>query len=346
MKNWFLFGLIVVLAACSAKEKSNNTTPNEHNRMFVEGRNIYTAAGEPVVLRGFNEMMVWSDNPSGSWVMEEMAKTGANAVRIVATNEYSANNLNSAIQNAIQNGMIPIPECHDATGEWDKLQDCVDYWLRPEINRVIQDHKKWILLNIANEVGDDSITGEQFAKGYKSAIDQIRKAGIRVPLIIDGPTWGRNYKILLDKWAELNEYDPEHAIIPSVHTYWVGPEGQRKDDYRYVIDKAVNDEIPVIFGEGPTPSGFDCTDSPYQWAMTQLEENNIGWLTWSWGLVTNGDCKNPPRYDVTTDGHYGNWKTEAGRQLAVDHPASVAHTSRRPCSIPNAGEDCVTNKQN
>lgn len=44
---------------------------------------------------------------------------------------------------------------------------------------------------------------------------------------------------------------------------------------------------------------------------------------------------------MTHDGRYGNWKTESGRILAVDHPASIRSTSRRPCSIPNAGQNCV-----
>ncbi len=337
-----LFIAVLIFTGCDRDTSAMDVSDSiERETMYVEGRHIYTAAGERVVLRGVNEMFVWSDDPTGSWVMEEIAKTGANSIRIVTTTSYEAFDLDEVIVNSIQNGMIPMPECHSATGRWDDLQNCVDYWLRPDIVEVINSHEKWVLLNIANEAGDANVTQEQFLDGYKSAIDQIRDAGIRVPLVIDGVDWGKEYVMLLDSWETLNSHDPENAIIVSAHTYWVGSEEDRKNDYRYIIDKVLEDEIPFIIGEGPTPSGWDCTPSPYEWAMDKLQEAEIGWLVWSWGLVRNGDCNDPVRFDMTDGGIFGEWKTEFGRLTAVDHPASIQNTSRRPCSIPNAGENCV-----
>lgn len=339
--------LAVVLFLGSSLNCSEDSSPvrssdlNNRETMYVEGRHIYSASGERALLRGVNEMFVWSSDPGGSWVIEEIAKTGANSLRIVTSTDYNPPVLDSAIQNSIQNGMIPIPECHSATGEWDKLQTCVDYWLRPDITEIINKHQKWVILNIANEAGDGNVTREEFEKGYKEAIGQIRNAGIRVPLVIDGTSWGQEYRMLLDTWDEFNDHDPENAIIVSAHTYWNGTEEERKDVYRYIFDKVLNEEIPFILGEGPTPSAWDCTESPYQWALEKLEEHQIGWLAWSWGLVKNGDCNDPVRYDMTHDGVYGNWKTDFGRLVAVDHPASIKNSSRRPCSIPNAGVNCV-----
>ena len=333
--------VVLVFTGCDRDTSAANISePQDKETMYVEGRHIYTAAGERVVLRGVNEMFVWSDDPTGSWVMEEIAKTGANSIRIVTTTDYDASDLDEVIQNSIKNGMIPMPECHSATGRWEELQTCVDYWLRPDIVEVINSHEKWVLLNIANEAGG-SVSQDDFLEGYKSAIDQIRDAGIRVPLVIDGVDWGKEYVMLLDSWETLNSHDPENAIIVSAHTYWVGSEEDRKNDYRYIIDKVLEDEIPFIIGEGPTPSGWDCTPSPYEWAMDKLQEAEIGWLVWSWGLVRNGDCNDPVRFDMTDGGIFGEWKTEFGRLTAVDHPASIQNTSRRPCSIPNAGENCV-----
>ena len=343
IRNLFLFILpILILFGC---EKEQNQ-PEDRETMYVEGRHIYSAAGERVVLRGVNEMFVWSSDPTGEWVMEEIAKTGANSIRIVTTTDFEPDDLDVVINNSIQNGMVPMPECHSATGRWHDLQNCVDYWLRPDVVEVINRYEKWVLLNIANEAGDANVTEEEFMAGYTSAIDQIRDAGIRVPLVIDGVDWGKEYKMLLDSWEALNDHDPENAIIVSAHTYWVGSEKDRKDDYRYIIDKVLKDEIPFIIGEGPTPVGWDCTESPYEWAMEKLEEAEIGWLVWSWGLVRNGDCNDPVRFDMTEGGIFGEWKTEFGRLTAVDHPASIQNTSQRPCSIPNAGENCTETKNN
>ncbi len=96
--------------------------------MQVRGRHIYSAAGERVILRGVNEMFAISKDPTGSWLMGEIAKTGANAVRIFTLANTPAGQLDALISKAIENGMIPIPECHTATGKWERLPDCVNYW--------------------------------------------------------------------------------------------------------------------------------------------------------------------------------------------------------------------------
>lgn len=300
--------------------------------MRTEGRHIYTAAGERVILRGVNEMLSISSDPAGDWVMAEIGKTGANAVRIFTRTEYPADKLDRAITNAIHNGMIPIPECHNATGKWELLQECVSYWTRPDVAEVIRRHRRWVLLNIANEAGA-TVDRAAFVAGYRSAVQQIRAAKIDVPLVVDGSGWGQEHDMLLGTWSELNEYDPQQKMIVSAHSYWIGTEEERKAHYRSIIDRVTRENIPFILGEGPTPSGYDCSPSPYQWAMTELDRAQIGWLAWSWGLVSNGDCREANRYDMTHGGKFGRWKTAAGEQLAVSHPASIRNTARRPCSI-------------
>ena len=333
-------GTLLALALAASACSTSRTSLGSPGTMRVEGRHLHTAAGERVVLRGVNEMFSVSKDPTGSWVMAEIAKTGANTVRIFTLTDFPASDLDKAISNAIANGMIPIPECHNATGKWERLPDCVAYWTRPEIARVLKRHRRWVLLNIANEAGAE-VSREAFVQGYRSAISQIRAAGIDVPLVIDGAGWGQEYRILLDSWDELNAQDPQKKVIVSAHSYWIGTEAERKQHYNYIIDKVTRANIPFILGEGPTPSGYDCTASPYEWALTELARAEIGWLAWSWGLVPNGDCREANRYDMTNGGIFGRWKTQAGERIAVGHPMSISKTSRRPCSIPNAGARCV-----
>jgi mannan endo-1,4-beta-mannosidase len=332
----FLLALALLLSGCA----TSPPPPRSAETMRVEGRHIYTAAGERVLLRGVNEMFSISKDPTGSWVMAEIAKTGANTVRIFTMTGFPAADLDKAIGNAVANGMIPIPECHDATGKWERLQECVSYWTRPDVAAVIKRHRKWVLLNIANEAGAD-VGREAYVAGYRSAISRIREAGIDVPLVIDGAGWGQEYRILLGSWSELNAHDPRRQIIVSAHSYWIGTEEERKNHYRYIIEKVTRENIPFILGEGPTPSGYDCSASPYEWALTELDQAEIGWLAWSWGLLPNGDCREANRYDMTDGGIFGRWKTEAGERIAITHPASIKNTSRRPCSIGKAGANCV-----
>ncbi len=119
-KNFALAFLALALGSCAtASLEAPSAT------MQVRGRHIYSAAGERVILRGVNEMFSISKDRTGSWVMSEIAKTGANAVRIFTLIDTPAGQLDALITNAVENGMIAIPECHSATGKWERLPDCV-----------------------------------------------------------------------------------------------------------------------------------------------------------------------------------------------------------------------------
>ena len=95
--------------------------------MTVKGRHLYTAAGEKVVLRGVNEMFIWSRDKTGETILPEIAKTGANSCRLAWNTTGAPAEMEKLISNCIKNQMIPIIELHDATGNWAKLQLCLDY---------------------------------------------------------------------------------------------------------------------------------------------------------------------------------------------------------------------------
>jgi len=44
---------------------------------------------------------------------------------------------------------------------------------------------------------------------------------------------------------------------------------------------------------------------------------------------------------VAGGGRFGAWRSESGEAMMFSDPASIRNTSRRPCSIGNAGADCV-----
>lgn len=314
--------------------------PPDGGTMTIRGRYLYTAAGERVILRGVNEMFSVSRDPTGVKTMPEIARTGANAVRIFTLPDYPAARLDAILGHAVANGLIPIVECHAATGKWEKLGLCVDYWTRPDIVAVVRKHRRWTLVNIANEAGE-AVPRDRFVAGYLDAIARIRAAGVDTPLIVDGTDWGKEYAMLLDSWPGFQRADPRHAIMVSAHSYWAGSEDDRKAPYRAIIARVTRDDIPFLLGEGPTGTGWDCKPSPYKWAMAALQKARIGWLAWSWGLVPNGDCREANSYDVTADGRFGHWKSTSGEELMVRHPASIRRTAHRPCSIPKAGPGCI-----
>lgn len=184
--------------------------------MYVSGRHLYTAAGEKVILRGVNEMAIWASDKTLAPTLTEIAKTGANCVRLTWLPSGSASNLDKLINNCIKANMIPIVEMHNATGVWSKLQDAINAWIN--FKPTIDNYKNWVLLNIANEcVGVTSNT--DFLNYYKDAITQLRNAGFTLPLVIDAPTWGQNENNIIGTWQALVNHDPEKNLLFSVHLY-------------------------------------------------------------------------------------------------------------------------------
>jgi len=300
----------------------------EGDTMFIEGRHLYSAEGEKIVLRGVNEMFVWSNDKTGSRLIPEIAKTGANCVRLVWTEEYgNKSELVELIDRCIDHNMIAIPESHDATGEWADLDICINFWSDPIIREGIQRNKKWTMVNIGNEVGDGNVTAAQFKSGYMRAIDSLRGWGYTVPLVIDASTWGQNLDIILETWKEILAHDPLQNIMFSVHSYW-----SDAGNYNRAANAAINEGLPIIIGEGPSPTAYpNCVILDYQTGLDVCGMNEIGWISWSWGGLANGHCI--PNFDHTLNGVFASWRTSYAADMMVDHPFSLMRTSERPESF-------------
>ena len=162
---------------------------------FVQDRFLYSKDNEKVILRGINHMFIWTDREGKT--IPEMAKTGANCVRIVWNTRGRISDLDSIVAQSISNGMIPIVELHDTTGNWDKLPEVVDFWLRDEMLQMINNHQEYLILNVGNEPGSHEVPPEEFFDVYNLIVTKMRAAAIRVPIMIDADNWGQNEKNLL-----------------------------------------------------------------------------------------------------------------------------------------------------
>lgn len=306
----------------------------------VNGRHILDPCGEELIMRGVNEMFIWNDDYTGHTTMPEIAKTGANTVRIVWLTEgehenATAANLDRVIQNAIDNRMFPMPELHGATGKLEKVPEQVDYWTRPDVVEVLLKHQQYLLLNIANEAGDHSVQAPAFKTTYTDAIKRIRATGLRSPLIIDASGWGQDINILQETGPYLIEQDPERNLIFSVHTWWVANDGSAQriiDELRESVEMG----LPLIVGEF-APMGTQCRRwIDYKTLMEECQKHGIGWLAWSWGLAPNGDCA---EMDMTGGEHRGLFRGLHGwgEEVAVSSPFSIRNTSKRSYFLMNGG---------
>ena len=182
---------------------------------FVQDRFLYSKDNEKVILRGINHMFIWTDREGKT--IPEIAKTGANCVRIVWNTRGRVSDLDNIITQCISNGMIPIPEIHDTTGNWDRLMEAMEFWLREETLQLITNHQQYLIVNIGNEPGAEVMDADEFFTTYNAIVTKMRASGIRVPLMIDADQWGQSEKNLLEVGPKLLQADPEHNLLFSIH---------------------------------------------------------------------------------------------------------------------------------
>lgn len=297
----------------------------ERKNFYVSGRFLHAPDGEKVVLRGINCMNVVSD-PTGATTFPEIAKTGANVVRIMWM-EWggTGDKLDVLIRNCISQQLIPLLELHDATGKWYMLDSVVNYWLRPDVVPVLQRYQQFLLLNIANEAGDGSVPMETFKNKYADNVKKMRAGGIHAPLIIDAANWGRNEEYLLANGAYLLKEDPDHNLIFSWHIWDSGIPEKR---IQAAIDRSIDLKITLLIGEfAPMEVKCKCC-IPYKYIMKYCQEKEIGWLAWSWG-PGNSDC---PHMDMTKTVAFEtlfDW----GLEVAMTDENSIFKTAIKPAFL-------------
>lgn len=298
---------------------------------FVQDRFLYSKDNEKVVLRGINHMFIWTDREGKT--IPEIAKTGANCVRIVWNTRGRVSDLDNIISQCIANGMIPIPEIHDTTGKWERLPEALEFWLRDETLQMISNHQQYLIVNVGNEPGDSEMPADDFFAGYNAIITRMRAAGVRVPLMIDADNWGQSEKNLLEVGPKLLQADPEHNLLFSIHMWWPSERHDAEatgyatveERVKGVLEESVKKKIPLVIGEFAPVAAGGARQIPYKLIMSEAERLNIGWLAWSFG-PGNFDS---PEMDMTEHSSY-NTLVGWGKEVCIDNPNGIQNTSVIP----------------
>lgn len=297
----------------------------------LQGRHLHDACGEHFIPMGPNRMVFWLDR-TGRSSFSEIAKTGANTVRIVWSIEGKADELDAVLKNAFKQKLFPIIELHDATGDWSKLDLLIDYWTRPEIAATIAKHQRYTIVNIGNEVGD-KVPLTQYREGYIRAIKRLREVGYRVPLMIDAPEWGKDIATLRAAGPALIQADPLHNILLSVHMWWPKMWGYDAERVRAELQQSVAENLPLIIGEfGDRWDDSEGGVIPYRTIIKTALELEIGFLPWSWGPGNKPQKHLDMSEDGTVEGLTG-W----GREVMLDESYAIARNAKRT-HLQNTGE--------
>jgi mannan endo-1,4-beta-mannosidase len=295
---------------------------------YVNGRYLYDPCGDTIILKGVNAMIVYMDR-SGTKDFPEIAKTGANCCRIMWMFQYpvpSVAEFDAMLKNCVDNHMIPIVGVWEATGDWSKFQSCVDYWASDTIAALVKKYEKKMIVNIANEPGNGTITDAQFKAYYEPAITKIRNAGIHTPLVIDANGWGRDDNSVINNGPYLLQQDPDHNLIFDWHLYdpvsWTGTQTRIKS----AIDRANAANICFIAGEFAfADPGNMSAAVDWRYLIQYASQNNVGWLPWCW----KGDT-----FSISKDYSSTNL-TSWGQEVAFTSTYSIKNTAVRTPYLTN-----------
>ena len=213
MKNLYTLLFFLSLFGFSAVAQNGNSS------LSINGRQLVDSCGEVIMLRGVNHGCIWSTE-LGIPEISQIAKTNANCIRICLERQfaYTYNNngdpiyedlrggqIDTVIQSALDQKLIPIIELHDFTDGSDahsriqsNLDSAVIFWTKPSILAVLKKHSKFLILNIANEPEHYNDTEQEFYDACLSAITKIRAAGLKIPLMLDAMHWGGEPSGFLD----------------------------------------------------------------------------------------------------------------------------------------------------
>jgi mannan endo-1,4-beta-mannosidase len=381
MKNLCLLSLIALLLAVGpvvlAQPPVTLPAGFKTATFQTNGKQLADPCGSLVVLKGVNKMSVFDNtDPVGAKYFREIVRTGANCVRIAwemkSGTPATANpltRLDALLTNAKLARLLPIVGLWDFTntpdGGFSKLNQYVTYWTRPDVLALIRKHQTGLIINIGNEAatGDENNPADlaAYATAYKAAILKLRKAGIRVPLMIDGMDRGKSLHCFVVKGPEILKADPLRNVIFSFHPYWPKAETDALEGGQFIKNKfaeAAPVPIPIVLGElskyGAFPGSAEvspCSEKglvDYQQFAQQAEAAGMGWLVWEWGpgnqFKLANDC---PQMDMTTDGSFASLNNLPAtavnawaKDIAITAPFSIKNTAQHTFFISSGLKAC------
>jgi mannan endo-1,4-beta-mannosidase len=327
---------------------------------YTDGRHLHDPNGHKVILRGINLPLLDDWNFPQSNKLADLIQTGANAVRIQWYLNYGNPNrptynladLDAFLTQCKLSSIIPILGLWDVTCQPDPTlvnTQLMPWWTSAEVVTVLDRHKQYLIINLANELGavrwsNDPVAALiEFKNAYKSALISIR-AHFHMPVIIDAPDCGTSIDPWIEIGQELIDSDPDRNLLLSVHSYWAAYDGMQ------YIDTAVNLNLPLVFGEvankqdetiaGVTQfcfydlDGLQQSQPPqfgftYQNLLQTLKTHEIGWLAWSWSPDSCAS-RNIGKYDDNST--FQGLNEPFGNDI-VNHPDYGLKTSAERASI-------------
>jgi mannan endo-1,4-beta-mannosidase len=348
MKTTFICALMLCFL-CNIATAQTNTT------FTVSGKNIVDPCGNTFIPRGINYSLLddWNfpSNLNNGELSTQIIQANPNIVRIQwyadygqpSRPAYSLADLDSVVSRFERANIVSIVELHDLTGSRDYNEfnnRILAWWMQADVLQFINSHKSHLIVNLANEFGpamypppaytlDTNYNAEipAWINNYEHAITSMRNAGVIVPLMIDATDYGTDLNVALNNGATLEDYDPLHNIIMSVHGYWNNTLQTMSIMAGHISEAA----FPIILGEVGNADANCDTLFWYNYLLGYCQNDHVGWLAWTWN---RDECSIRNMTDNTsgasTDGQF-NTLTPYGATIVNDTSFGLATHAVKAC---------------
>ncbi len=327
------------------------------NYIHTSGRHILGSCGDTLLIKGVNYAPYNWGYLADELRLDQIAQTGANAVRMVwYTNNNAApvyanlDALDSAITRCTQLGMIAIVELHDftCTNDAAALITGLAWWEQPEVMNLLDRNKESVIVNISNESlyynwgSNPNQALSSYFSTYSTIISNLRAhPEFKFPLLIDAPDCGGSSDafVTASTAANLINADPEHNLIFSTHTYWYAQTNNDSSIIYQRLANVCNANIPLIAGE--VANSQDDTELcqyalNYSAVINSCNSLQMGWLIWCW------DRDGCPERQMSSDGIFANLTTLGNDILnnsnygwTIHPPEKSKYLTTADCSLGN-----------
>jgi len=291
------------------------TTPTASSKTLrIEGRRILDTCGQPFVARGVEQITgtQFSHNGTLLGLVDELVKTGSNAVRLLTQNA-TASEIDSIL------GAFGAQKVVVYISPGDRA-----WFKRSDIKPVLLKHEKTIIIDAFQEPTYDDVP--RWVSEAKVAIADMRNAGYSAPLTVLSNQYGRDLQAAFDRGQEIVNSDPLKNTIIGWQAYW-GNSGWYQSDHGLSlsqgVDKCATMPFAMQVGIDLYADGGDLMD--YISVMAASQRNGIGWLWWNFWNPWDGLGNN-----ATTDGTTAHL-TPAGQIFMKSDANSIERTSKKAC---------------
>ncbi|KAJ3407905.1 hypothetical protein HDV05_005231 [Chytridiales sp. JEL 0842] len=313
---------------------------------YIRDGKIYDDTNEPLIMRGLNIPFIWFRSHESMFA--EAKARGANTARLVLDSRARLPDVRRALKRTLENKMVAVLENHDTTGFGEKvgskpLSEVVKWWI--SMRDALVGQEKYVIINIGNEaVGNVNYT--MWIDMTLDAIKEMRAAGFKHTLMLDGPNWAQDWTdTMVNNARRIFDSDPLRNVVFSVHMYGGFKTYDRVESY---INRYVADKLPLVIGE----FGFFHSDGEVaEQAIYELaDKKQIGWLAWSWSgngegvdyldVVNAFDNSKPTEWGQSVFDNFAGAR-EAAVFGSVDRPAVPANPNPQslPIALPKTPEN-------